>query len=206
MKKIKLKEILIGSIIILLPIILGIVYYNQLPDKLGIHFDVNNKADTIVNKNFALFGIPVLLTCLHIFCCILNDVSDKYHNKKLDGITKSILPIISVVVYVLILLEGLDKKIDISNCGMLILASVLIILGNYIPKTDVKDSKGFNLCSLIKNEKKYNTYKWVIGYTFILTGLIFVASIFIDFLNPAILVIAFILITFIEFLVCILKK
>lgn len=199
MKKINFKDIIIGSIIILLPIILGIIFYNDLPSRIGIHFDANSNADTYVPKAFALFIIPILLTLLNAFICIKNDLNSKSHNK-LECLTKSIIPVLSIVVYIIMLLKALDKNIDTTMIAYVMTGIIFIIIGNYLPKTDVNDYKGINLTALIKDEKKYNILKKVLGYTLIISGSIIIGAIFFNSINSLIIVSTVLIVTTVEVL------
>ena len=68
----KTKNTLILSVIIcLLPMILGVVFYNKLPEQMPIHFTINDVPDNYAPKNFALFGIPLIMAIVQAICLIL---------------------------------------------------------------------------------------------------------------------------------------
>ena len=56
MEKNNKKILVITVIICLLPIVLGLALYNKLPEKMPIHFTINDVPDNYAHKNFALFG------------------------------------------------------------------------------------------------------------------------------------------------------
>lgn len=58
MKKINFKILFVTCIVCLLPIIIGLVFYNQLPEQIAIHFDINNNPDTFFPKLAFIFGMP----------------------------------------------------------------------------------------------------------------------------------------------------
>ena len=55
MEKKNRKTLILSVIICLLPMILGSILYNKLPEQMPIHFTINNVPDNYANKNFALF-------------------------------------------------------------------------------------------------------------------------------------------------------
>jgi len=57
----KKNNYIVTVIICLLPIFAGIILYEKLPNEIPIHFDVNNMPDNYASKNFALFGLPVIM-------------------------------------------------------------------------------------------------------------------------------------------------
>ena len=42
MKNINWKIVIITSLVCLLPIVLGIIFYQQLPEQMPVHFNINN--------------------------------------------------------------------------------------------------------------------------------------------------------------------
>ena len=77
MKKIDLKILIITCLVCLLPIFLGIAFYNQLPEKVAIHFNINNEPDGYFAKTAFVFGMPVIMVAIQSFCCIVSDLDDK---------------------------------------------------------------------------------------------------------------------------------
>ena len=64
--KINKKLVLFTSILILLPSLVGCVFWNQLPEEIPTHFNLLGQADGYNHKMFAIFGI----TYSHAFDCI----------------------------------------------------------------------------------------------------------------------------------------
>lgn len=176
MKKINFKSLIITCVVCLLPIILGIVFYNELPDNVAIHFDINNNPDNYFPKQIFVFAVPVFMMIIHAICCIMYDVVDenKEANRKVNNMVKWLIPLITIVVYEITLLYALGKNIDIRKVVMILLGIIFIVSGNYIPKT-VGDVK-LNF-PRIKNEQVYKKVKRLFGYIFIIDGILFIASI-----------------------------
>mgnify|MGYP003308702311 CR=1 FL=1 len=95
MKIIKWKTLIITGIVCLLPIFLGLLLWDKLPETMAIHFDINNKPDNFAPKGFVVFGIPVLMLLLQVICCVINDVNAyKYGDRvKFEMATKWIIPV-----------------------------------------------------------------------------------------------------------------
>ena len=62
MIKKNMKTLLLTSIIALLPMIVGIVLWNKLPDPLATHFNFNGKPDGYTSKWMTVFIIPLFLS------------------------------------------------------------------------------------------------------------------------------------------------
>lgn len=173
MKKINYKILLVTCIVTLFPIVLGLIFYNKLPDTVAIHFDINNNPNGYFSKNAFVFGMPVLMVALQLFLCVISDVADKYPeaNRKMMIVGKWIIPILSIILYIVTIMYAIGNKLDIRKIVMFILGVLFVIMGNYLPKT-----KGnINLINKIF-EQKYKKVSRISGYLMILNGLLFLAS------------------------------
>ena len=99
MKFIKWKSLIITCIVCLLPILLGIALWNYLPDSMAIHFNFYNKPDNFASKGFTVFGLPIFMAVLQIYCCVINDINAHKHGerKKFERATKWIIPIMAII-------------------------------------------------------------------------------------------------------------
>lgn len=67
MKFIKWKTLIITCIVCLLPVFFGLALWSDLPDSIAIHFNFYNKPDNFAKKEFAVFGLPIMMVALQIF-------------------------------------------------------------------------------------------------------------------------------------------
>ena len=158
MKKINLKILAITSIICILPIIIGIYFYNSLPESIAIHWGINNNPNGYFVKPAFVFGMPVIMFLLQIFCCIVSDLSDKNPeaNKRAVTVYKWIIPIMTVALYIVTIMYALGNNLDIRKIVVIIVGILFVICGNYsllletsylgnnpglLPKYDVSKSK-----------------------------------------------------------------
>lgn len=185
MKKINMKILIITSVVCLLPILLGLGCYKELPENIAIHFGLNNNPDNYFPKLAFIFGMPLIMLLLQLFCCIVSDLSDKYPeaNKKVTTIFKWIIPTLSIVMYVITIMYALGNSIDIRKVVMCILGVLLIVMGNYLPKT-----VGNHRFSKIKNEDLKKKLVRISGYTLIIDGIAFIFSILFNPIISAVLV------------------
>lgn len=173
MKFIKWKSLIITSVICLLPILLGIALWDSLPDSMAIHFNINNQPDNFASKGFVVFGLPILMMLLQIFCCFINDINAHKHGEriKFERITKWIIPVMTVVLQVITLGYGLGWDIDIRKAASLIVGVILITTGNYLPKFDY--IKNYDIDT--EKARKINRF---IGFETVIIGLLFIISMF----------------------------
>ncbi len=173
MKFMKWKILMVTCLVCLLPILLGVALWNQLPDEIAIHFDVYNNPDNFASKPFAVFGLPILMALFQCFCCFINDINAAKHGerKKFEMATKWIIPIMSVLLQIVTLGYALGWNIDIRKVAALIVGGVLLLVGNYLPKFD--RVKHFDVDA--QKARKINRF---IGFETVVMGFLFCISIF----------------------------
>ena len=173
MKFIKWKSLIITCIICLLPIFLGIALWNDLPDDIAIHFNIYNEPDNFASKEFVVFGLPVLMAILQIFCCCIDDINARKHERciKFEKVTKWITPALTVVLQIITLGYSLGWDIDIRKVAILIVSGMFLVTGNYLPKLDYV--KNHNVDS--EKARKINRF---LGYATVIMGVLMLITIF----------------------------
>ena len=148
------KSLFLSVGICLLPILIGVYYFNVLPEQIAVHFNAKGEPDNFVSKTCAIIGIPIFLAVVQVIISLVVDF-DKTP-KKGALIIKGIIPLISVLVQGGIVAYALDNNFNIPQLAVFIIGIVLIILGNYLPKKEFWGKYNFNLFGLEKgvNEQK----------------------------------------------------
>lgn len=196
MKKINMKSLISTSIVCLLPIICGLIFYNALPESIAIHWGIDNNPNGYFLKPAFVFGMPIIMVALQVFCCIVSDLSDKNPeaNKKAVTVYKWIIPVITVVMYAVTIAIALGNDLDIRKIVMVILGILFIISGNYMPKVRsdyYMNSKVFWVKN--RDEKLVNKAMKVTAYGLIGFGILFILSILFNVAVSIAVVIAMIL-------------
>lgn len=173
MKFIKWKSLFITCFVCLLSIIPGLILWNNLPDTMAIHFDINNNPDNFASKGFAIFGLPLLMVLLQIICCMINDINAHKHGerKKFETATKWIIPVMTIVLQLITIAYALNNNVDIRKCAALIVGIIFVVIGNYLPKFDYV--KNYDVDT--EKARKINRF---IGNMSVIMGILSVISIF----------------------------
>ena len=176
MKKINFKILIVTCIVCLLPIFLGVIYYNELPKQVAIHFNIEGNPDNYFPKSIVVFALPVFMMLIQAFCCIVTDISDNYKeaNKKASNVFKWIIPCITVIIYAVTIFFALGYILDIRRIVMILTGLIFIITGNYIPKT--KGNTYIHIGNITDEKVLYKISK-ITGYIMILNGILFIVSI-----------------------------
>lgn len=173
MKFFKWRIFIVTGVVCLLPILLGILLWENLPDMMAIHFNIYGEPDNFASKGFVVFGLPLLMVLLQAFCCFINDLNSHKHGerKKFEAVTKWIIPIMTVVLQVITLGYGLGWNLDIRKAVSLIVGVIFVVTGNYLPKFD--RVKNYDVDT--DKARKINRF---IGYESVVMGILFFISIF----------------------------
>ena len=175
MEKKSRKTLVLTIIICLLPMLLGMVLYNQLPEQMPIHFTINDVPDNYAPKNFALFGIPLIMAIVQAICLIaINTKLNKLKNEEKPKILKIMewfIPVVSVLFYVIMVEVPLGSTVYVGKSICLILGILLMIIGNYIPKMSYEMSKT-TFHPMPKSEKSFRKMSKIMGYSFIVMGIV----------------------------------
>ena len=162
---------MITCIVCLLPILLGISLWNKLPDTMAIHFNINNEPDNFASKGFVVFGLPLLMVFLQIFCCFINDINEYRHGerKKFERVIKWIIPIMVIILQIATLGYGLGWKVDVRRLAVFIVAVILLVIGNYLPKFEGAKIRN-------EDDEKARKIQRFIGFETVAVGILFLIS------------------------------
>ena len=53
--------------------ICGLMFYNELPESIAIHWGIDNNPNGYFSKPAFIFGLPIMMLALQVFCCIVSD-------------------------------------------------------------------------------------------------------------------------------------
>ena len=62
------KTIILTIVLILLPMVVGVVLWEKLPEMMVTHWGMNNEPNGWMSRPMAVFGLPVICAALHLFC------------------------------------------------------------------------------------------------------------------------------------------
>lgn len=162
--KVDKKSLFLSVGICLLPILIGVYYYDALPEQIAVHFNFKGEPDSFVSKTRAIIEIPVFFTIVQIIISLVVDF-DKTP-KKGALIIKGIVPILSVLVQGGLIVYALDNNFNVPQLMAFIIGILFIVLGNYLPKKEFWGKYNFNLFGL---EKGVNEQKVIRAYALLMT-------------------------------------
>ena len=190
-------KLISSSLLILLPILIGIILWNDLPDKMVTHWNFNGEANGWSSKPFTIFGMPLILLAVHLICMFATeaDLKNKGQNKKVLGILFWLVPMISLFVSGMIYGTALGIQMSVAHLSPVMLGIVFIVSGNYLPKCKQNHTIGIKIPWTLGNEENWNKTHRLCGKVWVVGGFILILSICLPQSIMNVLLILIILIT-----------
>ena len=181
MKKYNKTLILITTLVTLLPILAGVILWNQLPDTMVTHFDFNNQPNGFSSKAFTVFGIPAILALIHLFAIFVvgTDPKAEAQNGKVRTLVVWIVPIVSVVVCGLMYAYNMGSTVNAQMITLLLIGVLFVIIGNWFPKMRQNYTIGIRLPWTLANEENWKKTHHLSGYIWIAGGILMMVAAFI---------------------------
>lgn len=179
------KTLILTSIVILLPILVGMLLWNKLPDSMAVHFNFDNEADGYREKWFAVIIAPFILLAVHLIMAMIiaADSRKKNISSKVYRINMWILPSLSLALTAVIYIYNLGIHFNISLFIGIFMGITYIIVGNYLPKTRQNYTIGFKLPWTYANEENWNKTNRLSGVINIIIGILVIINAAIGLFN-----------------------
>ena len=162
---------ILTSLIILLPMLAGTLLWDQLPEKMAIHWDANGEANGWTSRPVAVFGLPLFLLAIHFICAWGTDLDkrNRNQNEKIKQITLWIAPAVSLLGNSSTYAAAMGQEMDIVRYATLFMGLVFLMIGNYMPKCKQNYTIGIKLKWTLESEENwYATHRlagkiWMAG-------------------------------------------
>lgn len=193
MLKKHMKTMIITSIITVLPILVGVLLWNRLPDVMATHFDSSNNANGFENKYFAVFGLPLLLLAVQWVAAFVtaNDPRRQNISPKMFSLILWIVPIVSLIAGAAIYTFNLGLELNFYLVVQLFLAVLFIVIGNFLPKARQNYTIGIKLPWTLANEENWNRTHRLAGFIWVIGGILMVVLTLAGLAKPPVYIAAF---------------
>lgn len=172
------KMILFTLVLLLLPIVMGLFLWNQLPDTVVTHWGADNQPNGYSSKAFAVIGLPAILLAIHLICIIATNIDPKAKNinNKMFSVVIWICPAISIVACAVVYGYNLGYQFNMGFFSSLLIGVLYIILGNFIPKIKQNYTIGFRIPWALNNSDNwYHTHRFG-GKCMVIGGIVLLAT------------------------------
>ncbi len=169
-----LKNIIISSLICLIPAIIAFIIWDKLPDEMPTSFNFNGEVTEYMSKFKATIGVSIFLLFFHIIM-ILTITFDPLKNNNSNKIKSKLMyfvPILSNVVIGMVIAYSLNFNIDITRIISLFLSAMFTIMGNFLPKCKKNYTIGVKTPWTFHSEDNWYYTHRISGKIWFYTGII----------------------------------
>ena len=178
--------LIVASVVTLLPILIGVILWDRLPDTMAIHFGANNAANGFAGKAFAVIGLPLILLAVEWIGAIVtsNDPRKQNISPKMFTFMLWIAPVVSLIGAAATYTYNMGTPVDVMLVAGLVLGLLFIVIGNYMPKSRQNYTIGIKLPWTLANEENWNRTHRLAGYLWVACGIVIVVLTLIRIENP----------------------
>ena len=179
LKKYK-NTLIVTSLVSLIPIVIGLLLWNKLPEQVPFHWDINGNVDSWASKAVAVFMMPAVILALQWFCVLVSSADPKSanYNRKTFSLVLWLCPIICLLVSTLVYSTALGYSLRIEILMPLFLGVIFTVLGNLMPKMKQSYMLGIKLPWTLHNEENWNKTHRFAGKLWVAGGIITMATAF----------------------------
>lgn len=180
MIKKNLPKLIITSLVILIPILIGIVLWDKLPDQVPVHWNINGDVDGFATKAQAVFLMPLVLVAFHWICVLGTSLDPKKQNinDKIFTLVLWIIPVISLLCNSMVFATALGHKVSVEIIMPLFMGALFVIIGNYMPKCKQSYTVGIKIPWTLNDEENWNKTHRMAGFLWVIGGIVIMATAF----------------------------
>ena len=167
------KVLIITSVAILLPVLAGVILWNQLPEQMPTHWNAAGEIDGWSSKPFAVFGLPLILLAAQWLCVLATcaDPKKNNHAEKVLQLVFWIMPVLSVVLHTITYLTVLGYGVRMEVVMPVCMGLLFVIIGNYLPKCKQNYTIGIKIPWTLDNEENWNKTHRFAGWLWTACGI-----------------------------------
>ena len=173
-----LKNLIITTIVTLLPMLAGVILWNKLPEQFPIHFNAAGEVDGWSSKVFGVFGLPLILVAFQWLCGLGSlklDPKAENLESKVFSLVLGIIPVLSVVLNALVYCTALGMDMNVQIIMPLLIGLLMVIIGNWLPKCKHSYTLGIKLPWTLADEENWNRTHRFAGPVWVACGVVIVA-------------------------------
>lgn len=172
----KMPQFWLATLLTVIPVVIGLFFYNRIPAELPIHFDTAFRPDSYGPKALVIFGFPCFFVVINaiVWFAVFNDPKGKNINRPLVLIATWMIPIIGCFSEFAILMYGLGVHFNFVTLLPGIMGIIFIVIGNYLPKCRQNYVAGFRTPWALNNKENWRKTNRLAGYLMVVIGFLLI--------------------------------
>ena len=167
-------KMLATSIVILLPILVGLILWNDLPREMATHWGFSGAVNGWGSRSFTVFAMPLFLLAVHWIGLTVTalDPKNKHQTRKAMGLVFWICPFISLFMSAMIYANAFGMDFGRDAIFAVVLGLMFVVIGNLLPKCKQNHTIGIKIKWTLENERNWNATHRFGGKVWVIGGLI----------------------------------
>ena len=172
------KQLIIASILTLLPMAVGLLLMDRLPLAFATHWGIDGQPDGWSSRSFAIFVPPLIMLALFWLCIFITckDPGNKGRNQKPLGMVIWIIPFLSNLVCGIMYALALGVEFSIHTLILASMGLLFVVMGNYMPKCQMNSTIGIRVFWAYTSEENWNATHRFAGRIWVLCGALMMLS------------------------------
>ena len=143
-------------VVLLLPMLVGVILWNKLPNEVATHWGVDGNPNAYSSRAVVVFAMPATILVLHLIVSLLTAKKDTNAiSDKLFCLLLWICPVMSITVSTLVYATALGYEVNVPFWAMMLVGIIYIVLGNYLPKARQNHFFGMRVKWTLESKKNW---------------------------------------------------
>ena len=170
--------LIITSLVLLFPVLVGLILWDKLPEQIPTHWGIHGEVDGWSSKSTAVFLLPCIMLGIHWLCLLATKLDPKKeaYTAKMLSLVLWITPALSLLISTLMYSKALGYDLDINIILPLPLGLIFIVIGNLLPKMRQSYTMGIKLPWTLNNEDNWNKTHRLSGKIWVAGGIVILAT------------------------------
>ena len=172
----------VTSLVILLPMAVGLILWNQLPEQMPTHWGADGQVDGYSSKLFGVLGLPLFMLGIHWLCVVMTAAAPKHNNVtgKALHLVFWICPATSLIVGFITYGQVLGLQMNVTLIMLLLMGVLFFAVGNYLPKCKQNYTVGIKLPWTLNDEANWDSTHRFAGKLWVVGGIVMLATAFLQ--------------------------
>lgn len=177
------KNLLVSGIIFVLSIIIAIIFYDRLPERIPISYDLDSNANFYANKTKTLLFVIIFMILIYIalFLIISLDPKSDKHDQSYKHIFLLFIPVLNFLIVTLTVWKTFNDNIDVGRILLVLFSILVAVSGIFMPKIKRNYTMGFRTSWAMEDDFVWKKTQKFAGFLFFLSGIFSIMALTISF-------------------------
>lgn len=165
--------LMITSIIILLPVLAGVILWDQLPEQIPSHWNMAGEVDSYSSKAFAVFALPLIMLAIQWAAVFATNADPKRqnHQSKILHLVFWLIPLLNIVLSAVTYTAAMGKEVKVAVISPILVGLIFVFIGNYLPKCKQNYTIGIKIPWTLNSEINWNKTHRLAGWLWVVCGI-----------------------------------